>query len=82
MLAGWFASAYHGELRTTYDIDLVIAPSHRALRELVRTVEPDRFYVSGEAAEDAWRRPGQFNVVHLGSGWKVDLRAERQASSE
>jgi hypothetical protein len=29
--------------------------------------------LSPEAAEEAWRRRGQFNVVDLESGWKTDL---------
>jgi hypothetical protein len=84
MLAGSFASAYHGEPRTTYDIDIVIDPSERALRELVRTIDPESFYASPEAAEEAWRRRGQFNLVQLATGWKVDLilRKDRPFSRE
>lgn len=84
MLAGSFASAYHGEPRSTYDIDIVIDPDHSALLALVRSLAPERFYVSETAAREAWRRRGQFNVVHLGSGWKVDLilRKDRPFSRE
>jgi hypothetical protein len=73
MVAGSFASAYHGEPRTTHDIDLVIDPSREALDGLVRELDPERFYVSAEAADEAWRRRGHFNVVDLESGWKIDL---------
>jgi hypothetical protein len=33
----------------------------------------DRFYASPEAASDTLERRGQFNVVDLESGWKLDL---------
>jgi hypothetical protein len=84
MLAGSFASTHHGVPRTTHDIDLVIDPSEPALDRFVRGLDPERFYVSPEAAREAWRRRGQFNVVDLSSGWKIDLilRKERPFSHE
>jgi hypothetical protein len=82
MLAGSFASTYHGDPRTTNDIDLVIDPSRDALDRFVRGLDPERFYVSAEAARTAFERRGQFNVVLLDSGWKADLilRKERPFS--
>jgi len=84
MLAGSFASAHHGVPRTTHDIDLVIDPAPPALERFVRSLDPERFYVSVDAADEAWRRRGQFNVVDLESGWKIDLivRKERSFSRE
>jgi hypothetical protein len=73
MLAGSFASTYHGDPRTTNDIDLVIDPSREALGRFVRGLDPERFYVSAETAREAFERRGQFNVVLLDSGWKADL---------
>ena len=73
MVAGSFASTFHGEPRTTQDIDLVIDPVRAALDAFVESLDPEAFYVSPEAADEAWRRRGQFNVVLLDSGWKVDL---------
>jgi hypothetical protein len=77
MLAGSFASTYHGHPRTTNDIDLVIDPTREALESFVRGLPPERFYVSPEAARMAFDRRGQFNVVLLDSGWKVDLILRR-----
>jgi hypothetical protein len=37
MLAGSFASPYHGDPRTTNDIDLVIAPTRASLETFVRS---------------------------------------------
>lgn len=84
MLAGSFASTYHGDPRTTNDIDLVIDPERSALDRLVRQLDPAAYYVSAEAADEAWRCRGQFNVVLLETGWKVDLilRKDRPFSYE
>jgi hypothetical protein len=73
MVAGSFASTFHGEPRTTQDIDIVIDPSRAALDRLVRSLDPAAFYVSPAAADEAWRRKGLFNVIDLVSGWKIDL---------
>jgi hypothetical protein len=84
MVAGSFASTYHGEPRATHDIDLVIDPSREQLRSFVEGLDPRSYYASAEAAEVAWNRRGQFNVVDLASGWKVDLilRKDRAFSRE
>lgn len=84
MLAGSFASTFHGDPRTTDDIDLVIDCDRAALDRFTERLQPDAFYVSPEAADEAWRRRGQFNVVILDSGWKVDLifRKDRAFSRE
>lgn len=77
MLAGSFASTYYGDPRTTNDIDLVIDPSREALERFARGLDRGRFYVSVEAAREAFERRGQFNVVLLDSGWKADLILRR-----
>ena len=82
MLAGSFASSYHGDPRTTNDIDLVIAPTRTSLESFVRSLDLTEYDVSPEAALEAFGRQGQFNVIVLESGWKVDLilRKERAFS--
>lgn len=73
MLAGSFASTFHGSPRTTHDIDIVIAPTRPMLDRFVRGLDDERYYVSPIAVDEAWRRRGRFNVLLLDSGWKVDL---------
>ena len=73
MLTGSFASSEFGAPRATHDLDIVIAPTHGQLLELVRQFAPDRYYVSEAAAIDAFERGGQFNVIEVASGWKVDF---------
>lgn len=73
MIAGSFASTFHGEPRTTHDIDVVIDPPREALDRFLASLAPDAFYVSRDAADEAWRRRGIFNVIDYASGWKIDL---------
>ncbi len=84
MLAGSFASTFHGTPRTTQDVDMVIDPDRAALREFVRGLPSDEYYVSAEAAEEAFRHRAQFNVIDLATAWKVDfiIRKERPFSVE
>ena len=73
MLTGSFASSHHGTPRATQDIDLVIAPTEDQLRTLLRQLPDTEYYVSEESALGALTRRGQFNVLDLKTGWKVDL---------
>jgi hypothetical protein len=59
--------------RATVDIDIVIDPSQLQLQQLVRSMIESDVYVSEEAALDAHRRRGQFNVIDMTTLWKVDL---------
>ena len=82
MLTGSFASTFHGTPRTTQDLDFVIEVAEENLRALLGALSPDEYYFSEEAALQALRRRGQFNVIHLASGWKADLivRKDREFS--
>jgi hypothetical protein len=43
------------------------------LQQFVRSLPADEFYVDGSAAQEALAHEGQFNVIDLANGWKVDL---------
>lgn len=73
MLVGSLASSFHGEPRTTRDVDIVVDPSAESLRRFVGTLGPPEFYVDDRAAADALEGRTSFNVIELASGWKVDL---------
>ncbi len=73
MVVGSFASTFHGEPRTTRDLDLVIDPSGAQLDALLGALDPDRFYVDADVARDALRRRTMFNVIEIASAWKLDL---------
>jgi hypothetical protein len=84
MVTGSVASSFHGEPRTTRDIDIVIEPTPEALDAFVRSLPADAFYVDLETARAALAERGQFNVIETASGWKADLmiRKDRPFSIE
>lgn len=84
MVTGSIASSFHGEPRTTRDIDIVIDPTPEALDRFVRDLPADAFYVDLDAARAALDERGQFNVIENASGWKADLviRKDRPFSIE
>lgn len=73
MVAGSFASTFHGVPRSTQHIDIVIDPGPAALESFVTSLSTDDYYVDTDAARDALRRRSQFNVIDMESGWKADL---------
>jgi hypothetical protein len=60
MLAGSVASSFHGEPRSTQDIDLVIDTDVAGARRLLALLPPDDYYADESAAVDAVRRRSQF----------------------
>jgi hypothetical protein len=84
MLTGSFASSFHGAPRTTQDVDIVIAPTLGSLQRLVSAFPEDQYYVSREAALQAYGSESLFNVIDLDSGWKIDfiVRKSRPFSIE
>src|SRR5439155_19941918 len=85
MIAGSFASTAHGLPRTTQDLDVVIdPPDAAAVESLLGGFSPDDYYVDADAAREALRRRGMFNVIDNRTGWKVDLivRKNRPFSRE
>lgn len=73
MIVGSFASTFHGEPRTTRDLDLVIDPTASQLDELLAALDPELYYVDPDVARDALKRRTMFNVIEIATAWKVDL---------
>lgn len=73
MITGSQASIYYGEPRFTQDIDVVAEIDATHVPALAARFAPPEFYLSEEAAREAIARRGQFNIVHSGSGLKVDV---------
>ncbi len=84
MIAGSFASTYHGEPRTTQDIDIVIDGDRASITSFVTSLDRGSYYCDLDAALDAHSRRGQFNLVDMQSGWKIDfmIRKNRPFSAE
>ena len=72
MITGSFASNIHGIPRATQDADIVIEVQRRTLERFLESLG-SAFYRSLEAAMDALARQQIFNIVHLETGFKVDL---------
>ena len=72
MVVGSFASTFWGRPRTTHDADLVVEIREEKVAELARLLAP-KFYAPPFVIEDAVRKRGQFNLIHLDYAFKVDL---------
>ena len=73
LVTGSIATIYYGEPRFTADIDVVVDLPAEKVRDLCQAFPSSEFYVSEESAQRAARQRSQFNVIHPGSGLKVDL---------
>ncbi len=72
MVAGSMGSSFHGRPRATQDADVVIDPTEDQFGSFLARLGQD-YYVSRDAALDAFRRRTMFNVIDLAGGWKADL---------
>ena len=77
MVVGSVAGSFHGEPRTTIDVDIVIDPTSESLRRFVDSLPASDYYVSDTAALEAFARRTSFNVIHMATGGKVDLHVCR-----
>jgi len=77
MIVGSMASTYYGPPRTTQDVDVVVELDEASASRLLASIDRDRFYVAEVAAREAVARRGQFNLVDLRTGWKIDLIVRR-----
>jgi hypothetical protein len=73
MLTGSFASSYFGALRSTQDIDIVIAASTAQVSLLVQSLQANDYYADQKAALDAHREQSMFNAIDNQTGWKIDF---------
>lgn len=62
-----------GEARFTNDIDVVVDLTPANLRAFCAAFPESDFYVSEDGARAAAGRGGQFNIIHPGSGLKIDV---------
>ncbi len=73
MISGSHAAMYYGEPRLTRDVDVVAMLTLDRLPAMLQRFPPDEFYVDAEAAREAVGSWGQFNIIHPGSGLKIDV---------
>lgn len=73
MVTGSVASSLQGEPRSTHDLDLVIAVDQSRIEDLLAGFPRPGFYADAEAAREAVRTSGMFNVIEVEEGDKVDF---------
>jgi len=76
-VTGSVASTLFGEPRFTNDIDIVVRMDERGAAFFANSFPSEEWYVSKEAAMDAARQRGMFNVIHVPSGLKADIIVAR-----
>ena len=72
MVTGSMGCTIYGEPRSTNDVDIVFDPAVDQLLRYVADFESIA-YVSSEAAMDAFRRRGMFNIISNETMEKIDL---------
>jgi len=73
MIGGSQASMYYGEPRLTRDVDVVVELDLERLPALLHCFPGDEFYVDAQTAQETVQSSGQFNIIHPGSGLKIDI---------
>ncbi|NJL28358.1 MAG: hypothetical protein HC897_10955 [Thermoanaerobaculia bacterium] len=71
-VGGSLASSVHGLPRQTNDLDLV-ADLPMAVAPILVLRLQERFYIDAESIRRAIQRRSSFNLVHLATGFKVDV---------
>jgi hypothetical protein len=75
-IGGSFASAVHGVMRATMDVDLVADLNPEQVEPFVQALG-HVFYADSEMIRDAVRRHASFDLIHLDTAFKVDVFVAR-----
>jgi len=76
IVSGSTASILYGEPRYTNDLDLIVFLRREDGQRLIEAFPPPEFYVPPQEvimAEIAREQKGQFNLVHVPTGFKADI---------
>jgi len=71
-VGGSYASSIHGVPRQTHDVDLVVDLRPDVVHEVAQALQGD-FYVDEKAIARAVTDRSSCNLIHLGTGLKIDL---------
>ena len=71
-IVGSVASSLRGVPRATVDVDFVVDLQQAHVIPLMNALNT-QYYMSEEAAVEAIRRTGMFNLIHTLTGYKIDV---------
>ena len=71
-VGGSVASTVHGRFRATNDVDVIAGLREEHASPIRRALEVDH-YVDEDSIRDAVHRRSSFNLVHFGTGLKIDV---------
>jgi hypothetical protein len=74
---GGVAAVAYGEMRFTFDMDIVLRLDTYRARLMAKALEEDHYYVSLPSILDAIGQGGYFNVIHFYTNVKVDFFVPR-----
>ncbi len=72
VIGGSIASSFHGEPRSTQDVDMVVALLDRHVAPFAKAISRD-YYVDADAMRAAVTSGESFNAVHFASVIKIDF---------
>src|SRR4051812_46076507 len=76
IIGGSIAAIFYGEPRLTHDVDIVVVLTNKDIKRLPDIFPESDFYLPATeiiAEEVARGVDGQFNVIHLATGYKADF---------
>lgn len=76
-IGGSFASGAYGVYRATADVDMVADVHEKQIEALVHELGAE-FYADAQMMRDAIHHRGSFNLLHLATGFKVDIFVPRR----
>jgi hypothetical protein len=75
IIGGSIASAFYGEPRLTFDVDLIVFLDPENVRRIPEIFPDAEFYVPPleTITEEALTERGHFNLIHFATGFKADF---------
>jgi hypothetical protein len=82
VICGSVAASFYGITRSTQDADIIINPTEEQITNFLNLLG-NTYYVSKDAALEALKHEGMFNIIEIENAFKADLMIkERSAFSE
>jgi hypothetical protein len=72
MLSGSLALNLYSIPRSTRDIDVIVEFQDKHINQFIQSIK-DQFYYNETTIQAEIKRLGMFNIIHLESGYKIDI---------